>query len=498
MLDFIFTAAAGLYITGTMFVVIFVSGFGLLLLIYLLTRSRRPQPPVFNEADLLSVTVQLPIYNEAHVVDRLMDACVRLDYPQHKLFIQVLDDSTDHTSDLIAARVCALHQQGFINISHIQRQHRDGYKAGALAYGTARVCTDCVVIFDADFVPPPDFLRRTMPYFNTNPRLSLIQTRWDHLNRRTNWLTHAQALSIDAHFGIEQVARSRGHLPMSMNGTGGIWRVEAIRDAGGWSARTLTEDMDLSYRAFMRGWEFLYLVDVTVPGELPPLVRAYKLQQARWATGSTQCLLRHSIALLGHQRLSLLKKLMGTLHLAQYAIQPVILLLFLLSPVLIAGEMFQRLPGLRIMALAGLIPPLLITVGQIELHHNWRANLLYFPVQVMAAVAIVLNNSLAVVAAFLPRQHEFKRTPKFDDVEQHTALRRRRRAWQRSQYLPAGVDAVTYGELVLAAYAFIGLLLAWQLMPALVPYMLTYAVSFLVFAVWNLIQGWQSRNRNSR
>jgi cellulose synthase/poly-beta-1,6-N-acetylglucosamine synthase-like glycosyltransferase len=422
------------------------------------------------------------------VVDRLIDACVRLDYPEEKLYIQVLDDSTDCTTMRIRQKIHALHQRGFYHIKHFHRRQRLGYKAGALADGLQRIETECVVIFDADFVPTTDFLRRTMPYFNDNPRLGLIQTRWSHLNGDYNLLTRAQALNIDAHFGVEQVARNRGRLPMSMNGTGGIWRVESIIDAGGWSAATLTEDLDLSYRAYMRGWDFLYLVDVAVPGELPPLVQTYKTQQARWAMGSTQCLVKHLPDLLRARDLSPLEKLMGLLHLAQYVVQPVILLLFLMTPFLICTGSIQRLPNLTLFAGVGIIPPAMIAIGQFELYEDWRRRLIYFPVQFIAAVAIVFSNSWAVVVGLLGSDdsHEFKRTPKFRLFQKQGRI-----AYQIQ------VDFTTAGELALATYACFGLLVALHQAPGLAPYMLVYAFSFFLFALWNLHQAWRFNSQES-
>jgi cellulose synthase/poly-beta-1,6-N-acetylglucosamine synthase-like glycosyltransferase len=481
-MDWLLTIATGLYLIGTIFIVLFVMGFGVLLIIYLRYRQDVPKRPQVEDSQLLSVTIQLPIYNEAHVVERLIDACVNLDYPVDKLFIQILDDSIDHTSNIIEDKLCTLSKQGVQNITHIQRCRRDGYKAGALAFGLKQVTTDCVVIFDADFVPQPNFLRETMPFFNDNPRLALLQTRWSHINRKTNWLTRAQALSIDAHFAVEQVARSRGRLPMAMNGTGGIWRVPAIHDAGGWSSATLTEDMDLSYRAFLRGWQFLFLVDVDVPGELPPLVQAYKTQQARWATGSTQCLLRHSGSLITNHHFSTLEKMMGLLHLAQYIVQPVILMLFLLMPILLLNDGFASMPDLTIVPIVGFIPPLIVALGQMELHHHWWRNLLDFPMQFMTAVAIVLTNSIAVLKAIVDqKEHEFKRTPKFQLTQKKSNV------WRKSHYkMP--VDVITAGELLLAFYASFGLAIAMSTMPMYAPYMLTYAISFSTFALWNIYQ----------
>lgn len=484
-MDVILTSLAVLYTVIVVLLTIFVSSFGVLLVIYGLTRHKSPELPEIDEKDLLSVTIQLPIYNEAHVIDRLIDACANLDYPRTKFHVQILDDSTDDTVQVVADKVADLKAQGITNVSHVQRDNRKGYKAGALAYGLTLIDTDCVAIFDADFVPPKDFLRRTMPHFSANDNLALTQTRWDHLNLDYNWLTRAQALSIDAHFAIEQVARNRGRLPMSMNGTGGIWRVKAIEDAGGWSSSTLTEDLDLSYRALMRGWDFMYLVDVPVPGELPPQVQAYKMQQSRWATGSTECLIKHAVPLMKSDRFSVPKKFMGLMHLSQYLVQPFIFLTFLLTPILLAGDMFTKIPDLRIIGVFSIIPPLLMALAQVELYRDWTRRLLYFPVQFVVGAAIVLSNTKAVIAAFHKPgiEREFKRTPKF-------RLTNKGEEWGKSHYA-LEVDAITIGEFLLAIYALIGFYFALQNLPALAPYMLIYAFSFSVFAYWNIYQAVQ-------
>lgn len=473
------------YIVAMFFITLFTSSFGILLLIYLFTRHKLPTCPSINDNDLCSVTIQIPVYNEANVIERVLDACVALDYPRAKLHIQILDDSNDYTVELIQEKIHAYHKQGIYNISHIRRANRSGYKAGALSYGMQFITTDCVAIFDSDFVPATDFLKQTMPYFYDNPRLGLIQTRWTHLNIGYNLLTRAQALNIDGHFAIEQVARNRGQLPMSMNGTGGIWRVQTICDSGGWSANTLTEDLDLSYRAQMQGWEFLYLVDVTVPGELPPQVQAYKRQQARWATGSTECLIRHVKPLLRSNRHSWIQKWMGTMHLSQYAVQPIILLIFLLTPILLVTDQFSELPDLRLLPLTGMMPIAIIALSQIELYGDWHKRLIYFPIQFMTGVAIVLNNSKAVLQAFIRpnKPREFKRTPKFHLINPE-------HQWRTSRYA-LSADQVTWGELILAIYAIWGVAVAIETLPAFAPYMLSYAVSFIFFAGWNLYQNYQ-------
>lgn len=486
MIDLLVTVAVWLYSIGAGFLVIFVGSFGILLSLYLLKRNDTPRLPQINDNQLPSVTIQLPIYNERTLVDRLLEACTHLDYPADKLHIQVIDDSTDETFEAIKRKACELEQRGFDNITYHHRSHRNGFKAGALTYGTQFINTEFIAVFDADFVPDGDFLRRSMPYFVDNPGLALVQTRWSHLNRHDNWLTRAQALNIDAHFAIEQVARSRGKLPMSMNGTGGIWRLNAIKDAGGWSAATLAEDLDLSYRAYLCGWDFLFLVDVTAPGELPPLLSAYKTQQARWAIGSTQCLLRHSGRLLRDGRSSLLKKLMGLMHLSQYIVQPVILLMFLLMPLLLWDDAVHRVPNFSILAVLGVIPPMMIALGQLTLHKDGWRHLAAFPVQFMLAAAITLSNSLAILSTLFTPSPEFKRTPKFhtDDALAPSLT---------SHY----VDGVTLGELLLSGYALLGFALALKNLPTVAPYMLVHALAFAVLAFWNIYQRRQF-NQQSR
>lgn len=478
MLDLFLNFSAALYVLCGLLLTVFVLSFGILLLIYLFKRKSAPIAPPISDDELFSVTVQLPLYNEQYVALRLIDSVCAMDYPREKFRVQILDDSTDETTAICEERAAYWREQG-VDCTVVRRPNREGYKAGALAYGLSLIDSDCVAIFDADFVPPSNFLRLTMPYFNHDPQIALIQTRWAHLNLDYNWLTRAQAISIDGHFAIEQVARSRGYLPMSMNGTGGIWRVKAIEDAGGWSASTLTEDLDLSYRALLRGWRFIYLVDVPVPGELPPQVAAWKMQQARWATGSTQCLLRHAGPLL-RSDFPLWKKVMGVAHLSQYAVQLVIFTLFMLTPILLAGNKFEDLPDLRFIGVFGIIPILLLVTAQFELYHGLPRNLLYFPVQFVSGAAIVLSNTIAVLKAFRHKEQEFKRTPKF-------RVTNRADQWTGGRYA-LKVDWTTVGELLLALYALVGFYFALQRVPALAPYMLTYAFSFAAFAYWNYYQ----------
>ncbi|HET6199688.1 MAG TPA: cellulose synthase family protein, partial [Candidatus Acidoferrales bacterium] len=242
-----------------------------------------PPPPV-NEWP--KVTIQLPIYNERYVIERLVDCIAQFEYPREKLDIQVLDDSTDETQQV--ARACVeRHQQLGIPITYIHRENREGYKAGALHEGLKSAKGEFIAIFDADFLPPADFLACTVPYF-ADPKLGMVQTRWSYINRNYSALTEAEAILLDGHFVIEHGARYRRGSFFNFNGTGGVWRRTAIEDAGGWQHDTLTEDTDLSYRAQLRGWRFLYLPDVECPSELPVEMNAFKSQQARWAKGLMQ------------------------------------------------------------------------------------------------------------------------------------------------------------------------------------------------------------------
>src|SRR5262245_33585650 len=249
-------------------------------------RDRVPRPPVHRFAELPSVTIQLPNYNEMYVVDRLVDAVCAIDYPVDRLEIQVLDDSTDETREIAELAVRRHAARGF-DIQYIHRTNRVGYKAGALEAGLQSAKGEFVAIFDADFVPPADFLRRTVPYFR-DARLAVVQARWGHLNQSYSLLTKVQAILLDGHFVLEHGGRNRAGCFFNFNGTAGVWRRAAIVDAGGWQHDTLTEDLDLSYRAQLRGWKFKFLPDLVTPAEVPVEMNAFKSQQHRWAKGSIQ------------------------------------------------------------------------------------------------------------------------------------------------------------------------------------------------------------------
>ncbi len=417
------------------------------------------------------VAVQLPVFNERHVVSGLLESIACLDYPRDKLIVQVLDNSTDETTALIARLRGELQAQG-LDIRHLRRTNRQGYKAGALAYGLEMLDCDFVLVLDADFRPAPDFLKRTLPHLLADESLGMVQARWGHLNTFDNALTRGQGMALDAHFVIEQSARNRAGWLMNFSGSAGVWRVECIRSTGGWQADTLTEDLELSYRAQLAGWRFLYLPDVVVPAELPPQIAAYKQQQARWAQGSTQTLMR-MLGPLWRADLRLGQRVMAMLHLGQYLPHPMMLLLLLLTPPLLLTHQLGNLP-MGPLGLAWLGPPLLYVISQRALYPDWRRRLSAFPVLLVLGTGLAWSNTLAVTRALLGDQAQFRRTPKFADN------------WSASTYA-LRVDRSLWGEALLAAYALGSAGLAWKSAPAVLPYLLLYGAAFSLIVAWTLL-----------
>ena len=451
---------------------LYTCGQAILLWRYWRTRGLSPAAPPL--AELPTVAVQLPLYNEAQVAGRLIEAVARLDYPREKLLIQALDDSTDSTSQLVALKLAQLASDGY-QTQHLRRRERAGYKAGALDFGMRRCDSQVIAIFDADFLPEPDFLRRALPHLLAAPDIGIAQSRWSHLNADENCLTRAQKLSIDTHFVIEQAARNRSGWLIPFNGTGGLWRRECIESAGGWSASTLTEDLDLSYRAQMAGWRSVFLPELEAPGEIPPQLGAYKLQQARWATGNTQCLLKLTPRLM-RARLSAAQKIMAIQHLCQYLPQPLMLLMLLLTPPLLLADALTQLP-LAPLGLLGLTPPLMYIASQMRLHERWLRGLSGFPALLFIGTGMSLSNSLAVLTALLGIKTSFRRTPKFA------------RDWRLSGYA-LRADGSLILELALMLYAFWAAALAWRLQPELCLYLLIYACSFATVIAMSLRESW--------
>lgn len=395
-------AVAGLSLYG-------ISG---LITLWLYWRHRHDTFPLPETAasQLPFVTVQLPIFNERYVVDRLITSAVSLDYPRDRLQIQVIDDSTDETTRIASELVGRYNKKG-VNIDLLHRSHRRGYKAGALAEALSKASGEYLAIFDADFQPPPSFLRQTIPHFVDEPSLGMIQTRWGHLNRDESPLTAAQAIALDKHFAMEQTVRHRAGLFPKFNGAGGIWRHDCLLDAGGWQDDTVCEDLCLSTRAILKGWQFRFLNDVTAPAELPTTISAYKNQQARWAKGSTQCLIKYGQAILRDRRHSRLARLYALFSMSGYVTHPLLLLMLLLQvPLLFVGHQFSA--NMVIFSLAGIGQPLLFLLGQQVLYPDWRRRLRHFPAMLLMAIGTAPSNSRAMLQAVMSDQHTFVRTPK--------------------------------------------------------------------------------------
>ncbi len=419
-----------------------------------------PAPPDADRAAWPAITVQLPLYNERYVAARLIDACARLDYPADRLEVQVLDDSTDDTAAVVAERVAHWRRRG-LDVAHVRRPDRAGFKAGALGAALAFARGDLVAVFDADFVPQPDFLRRTVPPFR-DPGVGLVQARWAHLNADTP-LTEAQAALLDAHFVIEQAGRCGAGWLMSFNGTAGVWRAAAIADAGGWRADTITEDLDLSYRAQLAGWRFRFLTDLGVPAELPATVAAWRQQQFRWTKGTAETA-RKLLGRLWRGPVSVGAKVQGTLHLTGFAVFPAILLAALTHAPLLAAhglglgvsEAYLGVMGLGLFAFAGMVLAHVLT--QRALYADWPRRLLRFPWWLAASMGLAASNTRGAVEALAGRPSPFVRTPK-------GGYRSRERG---------GV-----AEAALALYALAGLgALAWAGAWAAVPFQALFIVGF--------------------
>lgn len=409
--------------------------------------------PQVSELELPSVTIQLPIYNERYVVERLIRSAVQLDYPKDKLQIQVLDDSTDDTTE-IAAAFLEQFRQNNINITLEHRAHREGYKAGALQAAERTATGDFIAIFDADFQPGPDFLSQTIPHFSDSPRLGMIQTRWGHLNLNETTLTAAQSIALDKHFAMEQTVRHRANLFPKFNGSAGIWRRECLRDAGGWEADTVCEDLCLSTRAVLNGWEFRFLNDVVSPAELPATISAYKNQQSRWAKGSTQCLLKFGPEILASQRHSWVARIYAIFSMAGYTTHLLLLLLLLVQVPLV--HLNQPPPsGIFIFGLAGIAQPLLFVLGQQVLYPDWKHRLLRLPSLLLIAVGLAPSNTRAILQVATGSHHPFIRTPKGFQISTNAMNLKKARPIRYT--LP--FDWIVVIELLLAFYAVAGLLL---------------------------------------
>jgi len=447
---------------ATCMILLFVYACGQL---HLMWRSRKATSPVDESAaaaeappppdDPPFVTIQLPVYNEQYVVERLIETIGRMDYPKDRFEIQLLDDSDDPTTTLADHALRRLTERG-ISVSHVRREDRSGFKAGALAYGMRTAKGEFIAIFDADFLPQPDFLKRTIGWF-TDPGVAVVQTRWGHLNERTSWMTRLQAFFLNLHFGFEQPRRARAGLFLNFNGTCGVWRARAIEDAGGWKARTITEDIDLSYRAQMRGWRIVYRNEYETPGELPEEMSGFRTQQYRWMKGGAQNAVLHLRSLM-RSGLSRHVRWHGAHHLLSGSVY-----LLILSALLLSTPLAWLKNRHIVFDYVDFGIPFLFSTGalfcvfhaaQRPKPEGIRANLRFAGMMVlflMFTMGLSVHNGGAVISGWMGRESPFVRTPKYGSAR-----------WTLSTYVKRRLDPKLFRDLLMLGWLGFGLAIGWQ------------------------------------
>jgi cellulose synthase/poly-beta-1,6-N-acetylglucosamine synthase-like glycosyltransferase len=441
--------------------------------------------PAIKDEDLPMITIQLPIYNELYVIERLIDACARFDYPRDKYEIQILDDSTDETVELVAAKVLVLKAEG-LNIEHIQRPDRVGYKAGALRYGMEICKGEFIAIFDADFIPVPEFLRKTVPWFYSDDKIGVVQTKWTHINQEYSMLTRLQAVGLDAHFTVEQQGRNQGRHFINFNGTAGIWRRKTIEDAGGWQADTITEDLDLSYRAQLKGWVFKYLEDVGSPAELPAEMNALKSQQFRWSKGAAECTVKNLPRVIRAKGVPFGTKVHAIFHLMNSFVFVCILMSALLSiPLLFIKNDFQQYGFIFQLASLYIISFIFLSLfywtslardGDRGIKGFWKF-LKYFPFFLAVSMGLSLHNSIAVFEGYVGRKTPFVRTPKFN-------INTKDDKWQKNKYIMPKLNFLTVVEGLMVVYFLWGIFMGFKIGDyGMMPFhtMLVFGFGFIFF-----------------
>jgi len=439
--------------------------------------SRRKDENSISEVGEPTITIQLPIYNEKYVATRLVDAVCAQDYPKEKMRIMVLDDSDDDTVNLMHQTVLKYQSQGF-DISHVRRGTRAGYKAGALKHAMKSTISDFVAIFDADFIPPNWYLKKAIPHF-TNSKIGLVQCRWGHVNQNYSALTQAQALNLDFHFLVEQKAKSNSHLFMNFNGTAGIWRKECIDDAGGWHTATLVEDLDLSYRAQMKGWKCLFLPDIVVDAELPVQMNGAKRQQFRWAKGSIQCAIKLLGDILLKRKIAFDAKLQAFIQLTRHIVFPLMLIQFITLPILLASQVnlyiVSFLPALTLATYLAMGPGAYLLVIHKMYKDNWKTHAKALPYLLIYSIGMSVNNTVAVFDGAVGKKNEFLRTPKYGIIKNDDD-------WRGKAYnLP--FTKTTLLELFFAVYGILGIFIAiFSNNPIFAPIIGLQAVGFFYIA----------------
>ncbi len=454
-------------------------------IIYLFLKNRKNEPkPMARFTDLPKVTIQLPVFNEVYVVERLLRSVSEIDYPKDKVQIQVLDDSTDDTREITSSVAADLRQRGY-NVELINRADRTGFKAGALATGLDSAEGEFVCILDADFVPPRDLLHKTIDFF-TDPKIGMIQTRWGHLNRGYSLLTRVQAMFLDGHLLLEQTARSRSGRFFNFNGTAGLWRKTCIQEAGGWQHDTLTEDLDLSYRAQLAGWKFVFLTDVVTPAELPVDMNGFKSQQHRWTKGSIQTC-KKLLPTIWRSELPLVIKLEATGHLtSNFAYLLLACLCVLLHPATGGPQGWLRtfLIDVPIFLTASMSVAIFYICAQRELHpRTWMREMLLLPCLLALGVGLSLNNARAVLEAVFNHESDFARTPKY-------GIERKSQPWRNLKYMPLK-SLLPLAEIGFALYFtyFVWFAIAHRQFLS-VPFLLMFQMGFLYVSLCSLVQWW--------
>lgn len=465
----------GIYVFGMGLIFLYSIAQGHLLFHFFKSRHNISSIPKLDTFDLPKVTIQLPLFNERFVAERLIGAVSSMRYPRELLQIQILDDSTDETSEMVQSKIKEFPE---INFLYLHRMDRKGFKAGALKTGLEKATGEFIAIFDADFLPDRDFLLKTVPFF-ASPEVGMVQTRWTHLNQNYSLLTRLQAFALDAHFLIEQIGRNTQGAFINFNGTGGIWRKACILDAGNWHDDMLTEDLDLSYRAQRKGWKFLYRPEIQSPAELPPIMSAIKSQQFRWTKGGAECAVKHARLVLG-EKLPLLVKFHAMAHLFNSTIF-ILTLLVSLSSIGVWWAAYLGLISVDMMCISGIflvgffIIALVYLTSYIYTKDGFWRNLLegvfLLPIFLSISMGLAVHNSQAVIEGLIGKKSPFIRTPKFNLAKGEILM--------NNPYLRLMIPVTTWIESFLALVFSVMVYLSWlEEVYFLLPFHLMLAVGY--------------------
>lgn len=474
-------------------IILIYSSHGFVMLYY--RRKYIAKKPLRNELLALDkkVTIQLPVYNEKYVVERLINSVCELDYPKENMEIQVLDDSTDETVGILNRLVKQKRDEGF-NIVLLHRDNRKGFKAGALREGLKTAAGEFIAVFDADFIPRNNFLKETLRYF-TSDKIGMVQARWEHLNKDYSLLTKIQAFALNAHFIIEQPVRNNSGFFINFNGTSGVIRKKCIEDAGGWQDDTITEDLDLSYRAQLKGWKFIYLKGYTTPAELPVEMNSLRAQQFRWTKGAIETA-KKLLLKIWMSKIDLRVKLQSTFHLTNNLVFPFILLVGILNiPIILikhTGEYDRLFNWMSIFILAFIGSFLLYYKAQEEDKQNWFKRILFFPLFLAGSMGLSVNNTKAVFEGMFNLKSEFVRTPKYLSSKFNE-----KKIW--NEYLPKVAPLLLVTEFLFFLYSLLGVVLSVYLLNFTAFFFnLLFFVGFGIVSVLSLKESLFNKNIISR